>query len=58
MTKRNQNKGTEGGIVKRWFKTYIVDALSYMAMGLFASLIIGLIIKQIALIPNLSSSRQ
>ena len=35
------------------FKTYIVDALSYMAMGLFCSLILGLIIKQIALIPGL-----
>ena len=34
------------------FKTYIVDALSYMAMGLFCSLILGLIIKQIALIPG------
>ena len=53
MTKRVQNKGAEEGIAKRWFKTYVVDALSYMAMGLFASLIIGLIIKQIALIPNL-----
>ena len=53
MTKSIRNKGAEGGIAKRWFKTYIVDALSYMAMGLFASLIIGLIIKQIALIPNL-----
>ena len=53
MTKRVQNKGAEGGRAKMWFKTYVVDALSYMAMGLFASLIIGLIIKQIALIPNL-----
>ena len=35
------------------FKTYIVDALSFMAMGLFCSLILGLIIKQIALIPGL-----
>ena len=38
---------------KSWFQTYVIDALSYMAMGLFASLIIGLIIKQIALIPGL-----
>lgn len=35
------------------FKVYIVDALSYMAMGLFCSLILGLIIKQIAIIPGL-----
>ena len=34
------------------FKTYVVDALSFMAMGLFCSLILGLIIKQIALIPG------
>lgn len=36
--------------MKRLFKTYVVDALSFMAMGLFCSLILGLIIKQIALI--------
>lgn len=40
-------------VVGKWFKTYIVDALSFMAMGLFCSLILGLIIKQIALIPRL-----
>ena len=39
--------------IRRYFKTYVVDALSYMAMGLFCSLILGLIIKQIALIPGL-----
>ena len=39
--------------LSRYFKTYVVDALSYMAMGLFCSLILGLIIKQIALIPVL-----
>ena len=39
--------------INRYFKTYVVDALSYMAMGLFCSLILGLIIKQIALIPGL-----
>ena len=45
------NKKTQS-TVGRLFKTYIVDALSYMAMGLFCSLILGLIIKQIALIPG------
>lgn len=40
-------------VVGKWVKTYIVDALSFMAMGLFCSLILGLIIKQIALIPGL-----
>lgn len=38
--------------LKRWFKTYVVDALSFMAMGLFCSLILGLIIKQLSLIPG------
>ena len=47
MKKKQQS--TIGGL----FKTYIVDALSFMAMGLFCSLILGLIIKQIAQIPGL-----
>ena len=38
---------------KNLFKTYVVDALSYMAMGLFCSLILGLIISQLAKIPGL-----
>ena len=38
---------------KNLFKTYVVDALSYMAMGLFCSLILGLIISQIAKIPGM-----
>ena len=37
---------------KNFFKVYVVDALSYMAMGLFCSLILGLIIGQIAKIPG------
>ena len=39
--------------ISRLFKTYLVDALSFMAMGLFCSLILGLIIKQLAQIPGL-----
>lgn len=39
--------------INGYFKTYVVDALNFMAMGLFCSLILGLIIKQIALIPGL-----
>lgn len=39
--------------IRSLFKTYIVDALSFMAMGLFCSLILGPIIRQIALIPGL-----
>lgn len=39
--------------MKKFFKKYIVDALSHMARGLFCSLILGLIIGQIAKIPGL-----
>lgn len=39
--------------IKGFFKKYLVDALSHMAFGLFCSLIIGLIIGQIARIPGL-----
>ena len=45
MTQSRSNK-------KSFFKVYVVDALSYMAMGLFCSLILGLIIGQIAKIPG------
>ena len=40
-------------IVKKLFKRYFVDAMSYMALGLFSSLIVGLIISQFAKIPHL-----
>ena len=40
-------------LMKKFFKKYLVDALSHMAMGLFCSLILGLIIGQIAKIPHL-----
>ncbi len=43
----------------RWFQHYILDGLSAMAMGLFASLIVGLIVKtmgeQIQVIPYLNA---
>ncbi len=39
--------------MKKFFRKYIVEALSHMAMGLFCSLILGLIIGQIAKIPGL-----
>lgn len=38
--------------IKGYFKRYIVDALSHMAYGLFCSLILGVIIGQIAKIPG------
>ncbi len=36
------------------FKRYFIDGLSYMALGLFSSLIVGLIITQLSKIPYLS----
>ena len=39
--------------IKGFFKRYLIDALSHMAFGLFCSLILGLIIGQIAKIPGL-----
>ena len=41
--------------LKGFFKKYIVDALSHMALGVFCSLILGLIIGQLAKIPGLQS---
>ncbi|MFI3206747.1 MAG: PTS sugar transporter subunit IIC [Clostridia bacterium] len=38
-------------IIKKYAKRYFVDAMSAMALGLFSSLIIGLIISQISKIP-------
>lgn len=40
-------------MVKKLFKKYVVDALSHMALGLFCSLILGLIIGQLAKIDAL-----
>lgn len=45
--------GKSSTLLGRLFKTYIVDALSYMAMGLFGSLIIGTIVAQIAKIKGM-----
>lgn len=41
------------GIVTRLLKRYFVDAMSAMALGLFASLIIGLIMSQLSRVPHL-----
>ena len=40
-------------IIKKYFKRYFVDAMSFMALGLFSSLIVGLIITQLSKIPHL-----
>ena len=39
---------------KAFFKRYFIDAMSHMALGLFSSLIIGLILSQLSAIPFLS----
>ena len=39
--------------MKKLFKRYFVDAMSAMALGLFSSLIVGLIISQLSEIPHL-----
>ncbi len=40
--------------VRKYFKRYFIDAMGAMALGLFSSLIIGLIITQLSKIPGLS----
>jgi uncharacterized membrane protein len=40
-------------MLRKIFKKYVVEALSHMALGLFCSLILGLIVGQIARIPGL-----
>lgn len=48
-----EGKCKEMKTVKKYFRRYFVDAMSYMALGLFSSLIVGLIISQLAKIPHL-----
>ncbi len=60
--KNNENAAgqaaTAGGkalaLLKKAFQRYLIDAMSAMALGLFSSLIIGLILSQLAQIPALS----
>lgn len=40
-------------VFSKFFKRYFIDAMSAMALGLFSSLIIGLIISQLAKLPGL-----
>ena len=40
--------------LKKYFKRYFIDAMSSMAAGLFASLLIGTIFKALGMIPHLS----
>ncbi|MBR5137489.1 MAG: PTS sugar transporter subunit IIC [Clostridia bacterium] len=48
-----RGSSNKAGIFGRIFDRYFVKAMSFMAQGLFASLIIGLIISQLAKIPYL-----
>ena len=41
-------------MLRKLFRKYVIDALSYMALGLFCSLILGLIVGQLAKIEILS----
>ena len=50
---RAKGSSDNAGIFGRIFDRYFVKAMSFMAQGLFASLIIGLIISQLAKIPFL-----
>ncbi len=45
-------KLTKGEVVKKYLKRYFIDAMSSMALGLFASLIIGLILKQLFILTD------
>ena len=46
------------GLIGRLAKRYFIDALSAMALGLFSSLIIGLIIEQFSKIPGLGCLKE
>lgn len=50
---KNESSGIKVNYFHRFFKRYFIDAMSYMALGLFSSLIIGLILSQLAKIPML-----
>ncbi|NLZ89582.1 MAG: PTS sugar transporter subunit IIC, partial [Clostridiales bacterium] len=41
-------------ILRTIYRRYLIDAMSAMALGLFSSLIIGLILAQLARIPLLA----
>lgn len=47
MSKKENTKNSGTSAVKKWLNEIFIDGLSGMAMGLFATLIIGTIIKQI-----------
>ncbi len=54
QVEKDRETPPEGGLVKRCLKRWFIDGMGAMALGLFSSLIIGLIISQLATIPGLS----
>ena len=52
MEKTTDNKVLS--LLKKFFQRYFVDAMSAMALGLFSSLIIGLIMSQLSKVPFLA----
>ncbi len=55
MEQRRSGGGDSGdNLAKRLLKRWFIDGMGAMALGLFSSLIIGLIISQLATIPGLS----
>ncbi|MHC1786379.1 MAG: PTS transporter subunit IIC [Christensenellales bacterium] len=51
-------KAESSGKLRAFFSRYFIDAMSYMALGLFSSLIIGLILSQLSAIPGLHFLKQ
>ncbi len=49
-----EKNGTRRSLLKKLFQRYFVDAMSAMALGLFSSLIIGLIMSQFSQVPFLT----
>jgi len=52
--KTEQSAPKRESLIKRAFRRYLIDAMSFMALGLFSSLIIGLILSKLAEIPVLN----
>ena len=50
----SENKNTAFAVIKKYAHRYFVEGMSAMALGLFSSLIIGLILSQLGKIPGLS----
>ena len=53
MSTSNQ-KSKAGAVLKKYLHRYFIDAMGAMALGLFASLLIGTIFNAIGMIPGLS----